>query len=60
VSGALSVCLPMIPIQRQYYRFEPPEWNPARHLLYWGVGLACAGNVLSFITAIIACELIRF
>jgi hypothetical protein len=32
---------------RQYQRAEPRRWNPARHLVYWGAGLACAGLVLS-------------
>jgi hypothetical protein len=32
---------------RQYGRVEPLEWNPARHLVYWGAGLAYAGLVLS-------------
>lgn len=32
---------------RQYQRTEPPRWNPARHLVYWGAGLALAGLDLS-------------
>jgi hypothetical protein len=32
---------------RHYCRTEPVESNPARHLAYWGAGLACAGLNLS-------------
>jgi hypothetical protein len=32
---------------RHYRRAGPLEWNPARHLVYWGAGLACAGLNLS-------------
>ena len=32
---------------RQCQRAEPPRWNPARHWVYWGAGLACAGLILS-------------
>jgi hypothetical protein len=31
----------------QYRRIEPLEWNPARHLVWWGAGLAYAGLILS-------------
>jgi len=32
---------------RHYRRTGPVEWNPARHLVYWGASLACAGLNLS-------------
>jgi hypothetical protein len=32
---------------RQYRRTKPVVWNPARHLVYWGAGLALAGLNLS-------------
>jgi len=31
----------------QYRRTEPLEWNPARHLVWWGAGLAYGGLILS-------------
>lgn len=34
---------------REYRRTEPVQWNPARHLVYWGAGLALAGLNLSSI-----------
>lgn len=57
VSAVLSLGVPLVLIQRQYRRFEPAEWNPARHLAYWGVGLACAGIVLSCIGVVVVCVL---
>ena len=32
---------------REYRRTNPAQWNPARHLVYWGAGLALAGLNLS-------------
>jgi len=32
---------------RQYRLTEPADWNPARHLAWWGAGLAHAGLNLS-------------
>jgi hypothetical protein len=32
---------------RQYRRTEPADWNPARHLVYWGAALARTGLILS-------------
>ena len=34
-------------VLRHYQTHKPKEWNPARHLAYWGAGLACAGLALS-------------
>jgi hypothetical protein len=34
-------------LRRQYLRTEPLEWNPARHLTWWGAWLALAGLNLS-------------
>jgi hypothetical protein len=34
---------------REYRRTEPAQWNPARHLVWWGAGLALAGLNLSSI-----------
>jgi hypothetical protein len=36
-------------LRRQYLHNAPAEWNPARHLMYWGLGLANAGLILSAI-----------
>jgi len=45
---------------QQYRRVEPREWNPARHLAYWGVGLAYTGLILSsaLIIFIVGCALL--
>jgi hypothetical protein len=40
-------------IRRQYLKNAPAEWNPARHLMYWGLGLANTGLVLSVATAML-------
>jgi hypothetical protein len=34
-------------LRRQYLRTEPLDWNPARHLTWWGAWLALAGLNLS-------------
>lgn len=34
-------------ILRQYRKNAPAEWNPARHLMYWGLGLANFGLLFS-------------
>ena len=38
---------------RQYRRVEPLEWNPARHWVWWGAGLAYAGLILSALIILI-------
>jgi hypothetical protein len=57
-SATLCLCLPLFLIQRQYRRAEPPEWNPARPLVYWGIGLAYTGVILSGIILVIVCWLV--
>jgi hypothetical protein len=34
-------------LRRQYFHTTPAEWNPARHLMYWGLGLANLGLIFS-------------
>jgi len=34
-------------IRRQYLKNAPAQWNPARSLMYWGLGLANAGLLLT-------------
>jgi hypothetical protein len=34
-------------LRRQYLKNAPAEWNPARHLMYWGLGLANVGLLLT-------------
>lgn len=41
-------------IRRQYRKNAPAEWNPARHLMYWGLGLANAGLNLSAVVVMLA------
>jgi hypothetical protein len=45
-------------IFRQYRKNAPSEWNPARHLMYWGLGLANAGLILSAVVVILAIYLV--
>ena len=40
-------------LRRQYVRNAPGEWNPARHLMYWGLGLANLGSILSALTVLL-------
>ena len=40
-------------IRRQYLKNAPAEWNPARHLMYWGLGLASLGLILSALTVML-------
>jgi hypothetical protein len=56
---ALGILLPALQgywLFRQYQRAEPPLWNPARHLVYWGAGLAYAGLVLSSTIILLSLE----
>ncbi len=46
-------------IRQQYLRNAPPEWNPARHLMYWGLGLANLGAILSAVTALLVIYLLN-
>jgi hypothetical protein len=41
-------------LRRQYRKNAPAEWNPARHLMYWGLGLANAGLILSAVVVMLA------
>jgi hypothetical protein len=45
--------LQFIFIRQQYVRNAPTEWNPARHLMYWGLGLASLGLILSALTVML-------
>jgi len=45
--GLLMVGFQILFLRQQYLKNAPPEWNPARHLLYWGIGLANMGVLLS-------------
>jgi hypothetical protein len=50
LAGAMVVLLlQFLFLRRQYLHNAPAEWNPARHLMYWGLGLANAGLILSAI-----------
>jgi hypothetical protein len=42
-------------LRRQYLRNAPAEWNPARHLMYWGLGLANLGSLLSTLLVALVC-----
>jgi len=56
---ALGILLPALQgygLLRQYQRAEPRLWNPARHLVYWGAGLAYAGLVLSSLVIMLNLE----
>lgn len=46
-------------LRRQYLRNAPAEWNPARHLMYWGLGLANLGSILSAATVLLVIYLIN-
>jgi hypothetical protein len=46
-------------IRRQYRKNAPAEWNAARHLMYWGLGLANAGLILSAVVVILAIYLVN-
>jgi hypothetical protein len=46
-------------ILRQYRNNAPAEWNPARHLMYWGLGLANAGLILSAVVVMLAIYLVN-
>jgi len=46
-------------ILRQYRRNAPVDWNPARHLMYWGLGLANAGLNLSAVVVIAVIYLVN-
>ena len=50
--GALADAVVLLGLQflffrRQYLKNAPAEWNPARHLMYWGLGLANTGLLLT-------------
>jgi hypothetical protein len=46
-------------IRRQHLWNAPAEWNPARHLMYWGLGLANLGSILSAVTVMLAIYLVN-
>jgi hypothetical protein len=41
-------------LRRQYLKNAPAEWNPARHLMYWGILLANLGLLLSAVVVLLA------
>jgi len=47
------VVLQFLFIRQQYLRNAPTEWNPARHLMYWGLGLANLGSILSALAVLL-------
>ena len=51
--GLLMSALQAFFLFRQFSRTEPLHWNPARHLAYWGVWLACVGLILSVTIALL-------
>jgi hypothetical protein len=57
--GLLMFGLQILFLRRQYQENAPPEWNPARHLLYWGIGLANTGVLLSAAAALWAIYLVN-
>jgi hypothetical protein len=40
-------------LRRQYLKNAPAEWNPARHLVYWGLGLANTGLLLTAVVVLL-------
>jgi len=52
--GFLLTALQGYLVCRHYCRTELAEWNPARHLLFWGAYLGLAGLNLSFIIFLLA------
>jgi hypothetical protein len=51
--AVLLLVLPFLFLRRQYLRNTPVEWNPARHLMYLGLGLANLGSILSAATVLL-------
>lgn len=47
VYGTLVFGLQILFLRQQYQKNAPSEWNPARHLIYWGIGLANLGILSS-------------
>ena len=47
VIGIIFLGLQNFLLHSQYRNNVAPIWNPARHLVYWGVGLACTGGAAS-------------
>jgi hypothetical protein len=50
--AAVLLGLQFLFLRRQYCKNAPAEWNPARHLMYWGLVLANAGLILSTLVAL--------
>jgi hypothetical protein len=46
--GLLIFAMQVVFLWRQYRRNAPAEWNPARHLIYYGIGFANLGILLSY------------
>ena len=64
LSGALADALVVLGLQflfirRQYRNNAPAEWNPARHLMYWGLGLANAGLILSAVVIVLTAYMVN-
>ena len=56
--GALAAAIVVLGLQllfirRQYRKNAPAEWNPARHLVYWGLGLANFGLIFSAVVVLL-------
>ncbi len=55
----LLLVLQFLFLRQQYLRNAPAEWNPARHLMYWGLGLANLGSILSAVTVLLVIYLVN-
>jgi hypothetical protein len=51
-AAMLVLGLQLLFLRRQYLTNAPVEWNPARHLMYWGLALAHLGLILSAIVVL--------
>ncbi|HEY3864400.1 MAG TPA: hypothetical protein VGO59_21210 [Verrucomicrobiae bacterium] len=52
--AVLMAGLQFLFLRRQHLKNAPAEWNPGRHLMYVGLGLANAGLILSGILVMAA------
>lgn len=52
--AVVALGLQIMFIRQQYRKNEAAEWNPARHLMYWGMALANAGLIFSAALVILA------
>ncbi|HEX4119106.1 MAG TPA: hypothetical protein VH619_00660 [Verrucomicrobiae bacterium] len=57
--GILMFGMQILFLRRQYQKNAPLEWNPARHLAYWGIGFANTGILLSAAAVVWAIYLVK-